>query len=74
MGNAKSSGSRARPEAGPQTQLALPLQCRRLDVGAADQDEVAIQVAVVLVGEVDVVAGVMHPFALGSEQLDALDR
>ncbi len=84
MGKAKSSGCEgsAGPhlggllteQAGPQPELALALQRGGLDVGAPHEDQVAVQVAVVLVGEVDVVAGVVHPFALGGEQLDQLVR
>ena len=53
----------------PDAELALPLQRGGLDVDAADQDEVAVEVAVLLVGQVDVVVGVVQSLALRGEQL-----
>src|SRR5215211_1030421 len=55
---------------GPDAELALPLQRGGLDVPAADQREVAVEAAQLLVGQVDRVLGVLHPLALGGEQLD----
>ena len=57
-------------QAGPDAQLALALQGGGLGVEPADQDQVAVEAAQLLVGEVDVVVGVLDPLALRGEQLD----
>ncbi len=55
---------------GPDAELALALQRGRLDVPAADQREVAVEAAELVVGDVEGVVGVLDPLALGREQLD----
>ena len=63
-------------ERDPQAEFTLPLQGRRLEVEASDQDQVTIEAAQVLVGEgVDVVgillrAAVKDSLPLGVQQLD----
>ena len=57
-------------QGGPDAQLALALQGGGLDVDAPDEHEVAVQPAVLVVGEVDVVVGVGDALSLGGEQLD----
>ena len=62
-------------EAGPQAQLALALERGGLGVEAADQDQVAVEAAQLLVGQrVDdgVVVRVRDALTLGVEQLDHL--
>ena len=62
-------------EAGPQAQLALALERGGLGVEAADEDQVAVEPAQLLVGQrVDdgVVLGVRDALTLGVEQLDHL--
>ena len=77
-----SCGRSARPEpdlgrllaeqAGPEAQLALALQRGRLGVEPADQDQVAVEAAVLLVGEVEVIVRVLHPLPLRGQQLHQL--
>ena len=55
---------------GPDAELALALQRGRLDVPAADEGEVAVEPAQLVVGDVEGVVGVLDPLALGREQLD----
>ena len=57
---------------GPDAELALALQGGRLDVDAADEDEVAVERPVLLVGQVEVVVGVRDALALRGEQLHRL--
>ena len=60
-------------QAGPDAQFALALQRGRLGVQLPhDRDEVAVEPAVLLVGEVDRIVGVIDPFAVGGEQLHEL--
>ena len=59
-------------QAGPDAQLALALQGGGLGVEPADQHQVAVQPAQLLVGDVDGVRRVLDPLALGGEQLDEL--
>src|SRR6185503_10889744 len=54
----------------PDAELALALEGGRLDVPAADQREVAVEAAQLVLGQVDRVVRVLHPLALGGEQLD----
>ena len=62
-------------QARPDAQLALPLQGRRLGVQLPDQNQVAVEAAVLLVGEVDAVLGAVRtghavdPLTRGGEQL-----
>ena len=55
---------------GPDAQLALPLQRGRLDVPPADEREVAVEPAQLVVADVERVVGVLDALALGREQLD----
>ena len=57
---------------GPDAQLALALQRRRLDVPPADQREVAVEAAQLVVADVEGVVGVLDALALGREQLDQI--
>ena len=60
---------------GPQAQLALALECGGLGVEAADEDEVAVEAAQVLIaqlGEDRVELAVGDPLTLGGEHLDHL--
>ena len=59
-------------QARPDAQLALALQRGGLGVQLPDDDQVAVEVAVFLVGEVDRVVGVFDPVAIGGEQLHEL--
>ena len=64
-------------QAGPDAELALALQRGGLGVEAADEDEVAVEAAQLLVGEVRrrtcvVARGAGDALALGGEQLDHL--
>ena len=62
----------------PQAKLALALQCGRFLIEAADQDQVAVQPAQVVVGQVGQVVDIGRriaaedPLALRVEQLDHL--
>jgi hypothetical protein len=55
---------------GPDAELTLPLQCGRLDVPPADQREVAVETAQLLVADVQRVLGVLDALAFGCQQLD----
>src|SRR5512144_3167678 len=62
-------------QARPQAQLALTLEGGRLHVDATDEDQVAVQPAQVVVGQVGdqwVVPGVRDALALRGEELDQL--
>src|SRR3954469_3771071 len=57
---------------GPDAELTLPLQRGGLDVPAADEGQVAVEAAQLVVGQLDRVLRVLDPLALGGEQLDQL--
>ena len=57
---------------GPEPELALALQGGGLGVDPADEDQVAVETAQLLVGQVDVVLGMVDPLALRGEELDEL--
>ena len=59
-------------QARPDAQLALALQRGGLGVQPAHDDQVAVEVAVFLVGEVDRVVGVVDAFPFRGEQLHEL--
>ena len=48
------------------------LQRRGLGVDASDEDQVAVETAQLLLGQVDVVLGMVDPLALRGEELDEL--
>src|SRR4051812_44566720 len=54
---------------GPDAELALALQRGGLDVPPADQRQVAVERAQLVVGDLDGVVGVLDPFALRCQQL-----
>ena len=56
----------------PQSELALALQRGGFGIDSAYEDEVAVETAQLLLGQVDVVLGVVDPLALRCEELDEL--
>src|SRR5439155_18219372 len=56
----------------PDAQLTLPLQGGGLGVQPAYDDQVVVQAAVLVVGEVDPVVRVLDPFPVGGEELHEL--
>jgi hypothetical protein len=76
LGGQRAAGAHLRgllPEqAGPQAELTLALQGHRFGVDPADQDEVAVERLDLVVADLEGVVRVLHPLALGREQLDEL--
>jgi hypothetical protein len=54
-------------QAGPDAELALALEGGRLGVELADGDEIAVEAAQLVIGEVNGIARVRHPLAVGGE-------
>src|SRR3954447_3132465 len=59
-------------QARPQTELSLPLQGHCLGVDPTHHDEVAVETAVLLVGEIEPVVRVVDAFALRGQELNQL--
>ena len=59
-------------ELGPDAELAVALERGGLGVDPPGEHHVAVEAAQLLGAEVEVELGVVHPFALGSQQLDQL--